>query len=258
MGFFIHNTITIFIIIIISVVPAKAQQDFFDTTITPNEKAVFAFFRAADTPPDYDFWLKSSKNFDGLSEKKQEEYLVKEMLRLGHGYGNFNAEKDLIKLKIDALGRYEEAKNNKQAQMTLDFFNNEKNKLPSFDYPFGAGFITLNVDQLNHFINLKLNKANDDIVREKVPYFNDNFDTTLEVHVKAITAKYDEPIIKNGIHRWIMLGEIGYIRCEYVSLYTHQRVTLWEYIAPWHEETYVQKTIPEEEKYPHPYDLYKD
>ena len=54
-----------------------------------------------------------------------------------------------------------------------------------------------------------------------------------------------------------MVSEIAYVRCEVLNDWSQSYKKIWEYIAPWYEETYKNDNMSEEEKYPHPYDLFK-
>lgn len=232
---------------------------YFDTTITPEERAVFAFFRAAEVPPDYDFWLKSTPAFEELkSDKQKEDYMIKEMLRLGRGYGEFDVNKDLLELKTNIISRYHPASDTKPARITFRFFALTSNNTPTFNYSFGSGALSLILNRLDYFSDLKLSEAEDAGVSQKVPYANDDFDATLFIHARVERADYENKILQGSRFIWPMFGKIGFIKCVYKSPYTQKEEVLWDYLAPWYEEQYNLANMPEEQKYPHPYDLFKD
>ncbi len=235
----------------------------FDTTITAEERAVFAFFRAADVPPDYDFWLKSTTFYEELtSDKKKEDYMIKEMVRLGRGYGEFDVNKDLLELKTNIVSRYHKpTKDDEEGiadRLTFKFFGLGHGNTPTFNFPFGAGSLSLILNRLDYFSDLNLSEEEASAVSTKVPYFDDDFDATLYIHTMVDRADYENSILLNGRYVWPMFGKIGYIKCVYKSPYSQHEAILWEYLAPWYEEQYNYKNIPEEQKYPHPYDLFKD
>lgn len=246
-----------FIAALLIALPSSAQ-DYFESKITPEEQAIFAFFRASGDAPDYDFWIKSKNSYKSLGRKAREDFLVKEMLRLGRGYGMYDLDTDVLEIKTNVVVRYFEAEEDKPARLTFSFFGLRPDDTPTFDYRFGSGYIYLLIDQLNYFSDLKLTPEQDRAVREKIPYLDDEFDAEIIVHVRAAKADYDTPLIEpNGTLKWPMLGKIAYIECVVDSYYTQQTHTLWDYLAPWYAEQFRIKNIPEEEKFPHPYDLFK-
>ena len=248
-----------FIFLTIFVIAGPAYSDeYFSTKITPEEQAVFAFFRASGEAPDYEFWIKSKNEYQTLPEKKKEDYLVKEIMRLGHGYGMYDLDTDLIEIKVNTLSKYHKAEDGKDAYITYRFLNIAEGITPTFNYKLGTGYISMIIDRLDFFSNVELTPEKDEVIRGKIPYEDDEFDTVLEIHVRISNADYSNVIEEDGIKQWIMMGEIAYIKCEVDSYYTQQTYILWDYVAPWHEEPFRIKNMPEEQKYPHPYDLFKD
>lgn len=232
---------------------------FFDTTITPQERAVFAFFRAAEIPPDYDFWITTTKTYEEISsDKKKEDYMIKQMVRLGRGYGEFDVNKDLLELKTNIVSRYYPATEDEPARIKFKFFGLGSGNTPTFNYPFGSGYLSLILNKLDFFSDLELSEEEDKGVKEQVPYEGDDFDATLYIHAKVERADYENKILQNNRFIWPMFGKIGFIKCVHKSSYYGTEKVLWEYLAPWYEEEYNLANMPEEQKYPHPYDLFKD
>ncbi len=235
-----------------------AQNGYYETTVTPEEQAIFAFFRAAEEAPDYDLWIKSKSKYKNLPESKKEGFLIKEIMRLGQGYGAFDIDTDLIEIKINTVSKYIPAKDGKPARITFRFLNLGNNEIPTFNYKFGDGYISMIINKFAFFSNLKLSPEKDKVIRDKIPYEDDEFDTELEVHLKISSADYKNFKIVRDKRQWFMIGEIAYIKCSVDSYYTQQNYILWDYVAPWYEQAFRIKNMPEEEKYPHPYDLFKD
>ncbi|MCK5374859.1 MAG: hypothetical protein KAJ40_06200 [Alphaproteobacteria bacterium] len=234
-------------------------QEYLDTKITSKEKAVFAFFRSAGVAPDYEYWIKSSRIYQALSEKKQEEYLIKEMLRLGRGYGLYDLNTDVLELKVPIIVKYHPVEEEGEKPcLTFRFFQISDKKIPIFDFSFGEDVISLIINQLEIFSDLKLSQEQDEAVRSKIPYEYDEFDAELEIHAQVYKADYKHPIRQEGAPtRWLMMGRIAYLKCVVDSMYMQQTHILWDYLSPSYEEQFRIKNMPEEEKYPHPYDLFK-
>lgn len=244
----------------IYIMPTKAQsQEYFNTKITPKEKAIFAFFRAAKVAPEYENWISSTMKYKVLDDTKKKDYLIKEMLRLGRGYGLYDMNTHVLELKAPVVVRYHPAKSNgEQSHLKFRFYNLEQTNIPTFDFHFGNNTVSLIIENLNVFSNLVLSPEQDQAIRTKIPYETDEFDASLIIHTKVYNADYEHPVEEDKKWRkWLMVGKIAYVKCEVDSFYTQQKHILWDYVAPWYEEQFRVKNMPEEEKYPHPYELFK-
>lgn len=249
----------IFICTTFTLVALVSATDYEDTKISSEEEAIFAFFSANRTVPDYEEWIKKTHLYKNIpTTKRKEEYFLKESLRLGRGFSQYNLDRDLLELKTNIVAHYKHDEQSDKDRLSFRFFNLGLEKTPTFNYPFGENIISLIVDQLEKFADMELTEKNANIVRPKIPYINDDFDAELEIHARVLRADYDNPTTLGGMKQWIMFGQIGYLKCEYTSMYSGQTIQLWEYIAPWYEEVYELKNMTEEEKLPHPYDLFKD
>ncbi|PCI55436.1 MAG: hypothetical protein COB36_07380 [Alphaproteobacteria bacterium] len=223
---------------------------------TPKERAVFAFFRAAGTVPDYDFWIKSSGRYNALSENHKTAYILDEILRLGRGYSAYDADEDMLELKINVIVKYISGTEDKKPRITFEFFQVDEAYVPTFSYPYGDDVISLIIDRLAAFSNVPLDDAQKETLLPKVPYVDEYFDAKLIVHVRVSRAETEKPIITNGVKQWLMIGDVAHLKCEVE--YMGKNRLLWDFVAPWYEEAFEEKNRPEEEKYPHPYDLFKD
>ncbi len=252
------NIFCLIVILLIHTTSVWAQNGYYSTKITPKEQAIFAFFRAAGEAPDYDLWIKSKPTYKSLPKSKQETYMIKEMMRLGQGYGAFDLDTDLIEIKVDTLSKYIPSTDDEPAYLTFRFLNLSDYDVPTFNYKFGDGYISMIIEQIDFFKKLELSPEKEKIIKGKIPYENDEFDTELEIHLKISKASYKEFTMIENKRRWLMSGKIAYIKCNVNSYYTQQNYILWDYVAPWYEQAFRIKNMPEEEKYPHPYDLFKD
>lgn len=234
-----------------------ALADQYEEKTTPKERAVFAFFRAAGSAPDYDFWIKTKGRYEALPEKSRDAYVLNEILRLGRGYSAYDADEDLLELTINVIVKYISAVDDEQPRITFEFFQADEAYVPTFAYPYGEDVISLIIDRLASFANVPLNEAQNNTLLPKIPYEDDYFDAKLIVHVRVDRADTEKPIMVHGVEQWLMIGDVAYLKCEVVGFMGRDRV-LWDFVAPWYEEIFEQKNTPEEEKYPHPYDLFKD
>ncbi len=219
---------------------------------TPVERAVFGYFRAVGSVPDYEFWIKTGDNYPYIADDQKANYLYQETLRLGQGYSHYNPNENLLELSMEVVVIYKPATETEKAHISFEFFEGDESYIPSFDYPYGRDAISLVVNQLAFFADMELEEAQEKAISEKVPMQNDYFEATLTIHVRPSDQSSKRPIDDEETRKWLMIGEVAYIKCE------AQGQALWDYSAPWYAEILHEKNMPDEEKYPHPYDLFKD
>ena len=241
--------------------PARAGE-MFSTETTQSEDAVFAFFRVANVPPDYDEWIKGSHTYMSLPLSEQNNYLLQETLRLGHGYAEYNPERDLLKVDVPVVAKLIPPKDNKKARFIFEFIHNDnKSFTPTFAYPYGPHTINMVINKLALFSNFSLTEKQYLSIKERLSRYEEGeeMDVLLKLRIKIVQADYNSPISMgdSGL-MWLMVGEIGYLSCVQDSFFGTDKIQLWDYLAPWYEEQYNEENRSEEEKYPHPYDLYKD
>ncbi len=258
----LYICITLLLYNIFAISQSKADE-YFSTIIYPEDKAVFAFFRAAKDAPDFDTWIKNGERYKSSPKENRRIFLIKEKLRLGYGFGRYDNDKNLLELSINILAKYipkteGEEEGGAQPRIIFSIPSLNSNQTPTFNYPYGNDFISLIIKKLQLFSDLQLNEIQNNAIIKKVPYEDDVFDATLKISVRIDKADTDKPIEIGRINQWIMMGKIAYLKCEIDQHYNGTEYTLWDYIAPWYEEEFRIKNIPERLKYPHPYDLFKD
>ena len=239
--------------------PSFAQMDtYFDTYIAPEERAVFAFFRVAGIIPDYESWIKPGERYRSLSPQKQEEFLLKEMLRLGRGYGLYDVTENPLELKTNVLARYIPAVGAKPARITFRFSNHSEGDIPTFNYPYGRNEILLLINNFQIFADISLNAQQNEALLKKIPYEEEDFDAVLSLHVRVSGADSKKPVRQDSHLQWLMTGDVAYMKCEVHKIGSGEGALLWDYVAPWYAEQFRLRNMSEEEKAPHPYDLFKD
>lgn len=234
------------------------QVQYFSTETTNKEKGVFAFFRLGGNPPDYDYWIKSSKYFNDLPEDEKEKFFIKESLRLGSGYGAFDPDKELLFINTAVMVLYTKPSEDKASRFYFHFPDKDSKFIPTFSYPYGENqWVSLIVNRLAYFADIPLTQEQFNLVSEHLPNNNEEYKAILTIHVRPTKADTSKPIEMRSIKQWIMIGEIAYMKCEVESEKTGNIQKLWDYVAPWYQEEFKILNMREDEKYPHPFDLKK-
>lgn len=229
-----------------------------DSLISEKEKAVIAFFHLADIPPDYERWVKATSLYKSADEKFQDSVLIKEWLRLDKGYGLYNKDSGVLKLSFPILAEYTEPSDKAPSHFRIQFTDKKANAAtPVFTYPYGDERISMIINNLSSFTDVPITEKQYKLARTVSPHAGELFDASIVVYVHPAKADYASPVIINNVKHWIMVGEIAYVRCNVEDYFRGNMKTLWEYIAPWYEEQYRLENMTDEQKYPHPYDLFK-
>ena len=188
-------------------------------------------------------------------KKKRGEYLFKETLRLGRAFSFYDANRDLLELSVDVVVKHSSGTEGQKPRIKFEFFeSDDASYVPTFDYRYGKDLISLVLDELSFFADMELEERQSVAIAKKVPYQDDYFKAILTIYVRPSQGSAKEPIVEKERNKWAMLGEIAYIKCIAHS----GRKPLWDYAAPWYAEMMKKEAMTEEEKYPHPYDLFKD
>ncbi len=241
------------------IVPQSKAESYFETVIYPEEKAVFSFYRATEEAPNFDTWIINSDRYLASPKDNRKRFLLKEKLRLGRGFGLYDHKKNLLEMSLDVFVKYIPATEEDKPRVVFEIQNIGTDVTPTFNYPYGKDIVSLVIESLLLFSNIELNKIQNESLLKKIPYEGDVFDGTLNISIRIKNADIKNPIkLGKKKHQWMMLGEIAYLKCNVDEHYSGEEYTLWDYIAPWYEEEFRIKNMPEEDKYPHPYDLFQD
>lgn len=239
--------------------PGKA--DYLNTEITNKEKAVFAFFKASNDVPSFEDWVKESALYRAqTSDSLRQEVLIEELLRLGRGYGKYDADVELIEIEIPVYAKIIPPTDDEAARFSFKFDDQGYGDyIPVFNYPYGKSTISLLINKLVAFSNFEINEKQYQKILQKAPSSEDKINVVLKMDVKVDRTELNTGEEKaNGGKHYFMIADIGYISCEIENFFAGSRIVLWDYVAPWNKANHKKKYEKEDVKYPHPYDLFKD
>ncbi len=229
--------------------------DYFDTHVSEDEKAVFSFFRAGNVAPDYERWIKLSESYFDTPKRFREDFFLEEQLRLGRGYAAHDNDRDLLEIRAPVIAKLVEGEDSFRVQFA--FFESNENYTPTFDYPYvEKEVISLIVNNLASFSDLPVSASFAHSMEEHIQDKDEWFRAELMMNIRVKQADYDKPHHDRGVLQWIMIGEIGYVKCVIPRGYDSEFL-LWDYVAPWHQVAFDKAQKPDVEEYPHPYDLHK-
>gem|GEM_PF-1569708 len=229
------------------------------------ELAVFGFFRLGGMAPDYDHWIKSRKYYASVPDELKEEYFLQKSIELGAQFSNYNLDEDLLVIETEVIAELKAATEEGKAVFSFRFPDDDKSKPfnPVFAFSYGPDVIALKVIDLKFFSHMELSESQFKRMESKLDYSSDQeFPAILHLRVKPHFADHKKPVLSpDKTKQYIMEGKVGYVNCVQEDYFTHKKVELWDYVAPWYKEIYerlIREAENPEGQYPHPYDLFKD
>ncbi len=243
-------------LILFQAMPARAI-DYFDTKITDNEKVVFAYFRLGNIVPKYDEWIKDGYIYRGTPENFRDDIFLQEQLRLGRGYSEFDPKVNVLRVKAPIFVKFSTSDVGAH-YVSFVFSHDDESYIPTFNFPYiDDQKIFMVIRQVENFSHLPVPSGQYDIIKNKVRASEDQwFQAVLDIKVRATRVETKSPKYKDGVMGWPMYGEIAHIRCMLPPRYDGE-VILWDWVAPWYEQTYKEEIMPDDKKYPHPFDPHK-
>lgn len=244
-----------------NVVFAETSDENDSSTITGEEKAVFAFFKLGKKSPDYERWIKSTPLYIATNEAKQIQLLIQESMRLDAGFGAYNLEEDPLVISLDINAQITSPNKEGKSFFMSEFsgIDMSNGQLPSFDFPYVDEKIILVVFELTQLQTMPLSLEQVKAMSEKTDELDSYFPAHLTLFIRPSEADHETPVISDsGKIQWLMSGKIAYMRCSYDDLRTGEDdKQIWEYIAPWYQSTFDKKNAPKVEEYPDPFEILK-
>lgn len=221
------------LIILFSGAALVSAPAFATLKITGQEKAVFAFFKLANSTPNYTKWIKRTPEFLKLDKDAQPYYFKEEDVRLKWGFGTYNVKKDFLKIQTNVLVRYEGEKGQKTLKINLPDFPDAAS--PFFPYPYGQDWIALIVSDLDKFTTIPIDQDHEEEIKK---YISSNPEKThraiLRMRLRPLSADSRAPLELNNASHWLLLSDTAYVSLEYYDEETSKPVVLWDYTAPWY------------------------
>ncbi|MFK7839272.1 MAG: hypothetical protein AB8B83_02985 [Bdellovibrionales bacterium] len=203
-----------------------------ETSVTDEEKAVFAFFKMTDQKPKLESWIKNSKRYlDGRKAEKDKIY-NEERERLDWGFGVYDYEKDFITIRRD-IRLSTLVDQNGVRHLKTRFVDDRHNETPYFPIEYGKESIAFIVEGLENYRSIKPQP-------EEIPkikkYFHDSapYEAVLEVRIRPLSADSKNKLFVDYRDQWLMLGDIAYLKIDFYDEFKLEHVVVWDYNAPWY------------------------
>ncbi len=210
----------------------NVETVFAQTKITDDEKVIFAYLKLTEQKPDFDSWIKNSKQYLEASRFLHEKILKDEKARLDWGFGTYDYTKDFITIKKKIRLTTNVREGNKRYIYTR-FVDDKHNENFYFTYKYGTESIAFIIQNLDNYQAIELKPEEIPKIKD---YFYDSapYEAEIEMRIKPISADSEKKLFIDHMEQWLMLGEIAYLKINYYDEFKLQDVIVWDYNAPWY------------------------
>lgn len=191
---------------------------------SPPLDIVFSFYKKIGVAPDFEEWVKKTKDYMDASPVFKPEFLQREAGILQNAFNDFDPKEDLITVsgEADIILLYDP--NRKSGY--LDIKPQEKLNQDMISYQYGEDFFALIPTDLGDLLSFQI----DENAHEKLkPAARTRRNLTLAVQFYIHQADGTEPLMMEEKPHWLLDA-----RVVSISLLDRRDTLLWQYAAPWY------------------------
>lgn len=198
-----------------------------DIKMATGEDVAIAFFKTADTTPNFDGWVKNNPDYMVVPPDSVVAYIKKEKQRLLRRWKNYDASEDMLNIRVPIVANLESAPDeagNQQYTLHLDFYDKD---VTYFPYIFGEYKFAVMPLKLKTMFHQPLSKEQYDTIKRDLS--RDNA-ALLFLALKPVKAHTDQPYDIDGVEQWVLKTDIASMTLKTKN----GRTDLWNYNAQWY------------------------
>lgn len=225
----------LFLLALLAAPPARAALQ-----VSEEEKAVFSFFKLAESTPDYDGWISNSPRYRQAPESQRQAVHNEEETRLKWGFGTFKPETDFLKIETEIELRL--VRQGENLFLNFSFPDRQEGEAPYFPYSYGSEWIALVVDDLEKFTRIPIAEEDRAYIKEKLGA-GTVFKARLKMRVRPLSVDAKAPLSLAGKEKfWLLRGDIAYLAFENPEQQPanpgasgdERKTAIFSYTAPWY------------------------
>lgn len=229
-GKFMHKSFAILTFII--GVFIHIQSSHAETSISEEEKVIFAYWKLTEQEADFENWIKNSPKYLDASRYQREKILKEDTARLNWGFGTYDHTKDFITIK-SKIRLTTNVKDDNKRYLYTRFVDERHNENFYFPFAFGKQSVAFVIENLENYQAIALKPEEIPKVKQ---YFYDSapYEAEIEMRIRPISADKEKKLFIDYQDQWLMLGDIAYLKINYYDEYKLQNIIVWDYNAPWY------------------------
>ena len=203
--------------------PAHAQSN--KATATAEDVAI-AFFKTAETNPDFDLWAGGSSKYKSAAPARGKLIFQEEKQRLMRAWNEYDPQYDTLDIRTTVtleLKTVMDEKNNEHYMMMFDF---DRDDAIYFPYSYQDYRIAVIPQLIEKMLVQTLDKNQYEIIRQRI---GNGGKAALLFQLKPVKAYIQQPYIIDNTEQWMFLCDIATL----VLRTPRDGVNLWNYGADW-------------------------
>ncbi len=194
-----------------------------------SETIAIAFFKTANTRPDFDSWARGSDAYDTAPPARANEYLGKEKQRLQSAFNNYDPATDFLNVQtiVDIEAEQSTDANGKAIYML--YIMRDAGGINYFPFEYRDYKIALLPQKIEMMMAQRIPKEQYELIASQIG--GKKGEARLSMELKPVKSYLDRPYEMDGTEQWMFLCDIAAI-----SLHSNNKnaTTLWTYGADWY------------------------
>lgn len=210
-------------------IPAIVHAEEPQNVSTPEQVAI-AFFKAADTNPDFDLWARNTDEYKRKSATRADEFLYEEKQRLMKEWKKYNPDQDLLMVKAVVnleIKVITDKNGNENYWMYITFRDGH---ITYFPYVFQEYKIAVIPQKIESLMIQPITKEQYQLMHKD---FGDKplGSAIIYISLKPERAYIHQPYDIDGTQQWALLSNV--VSMSLIS-FKSEGTPYWNYGAPWY------------------------
>ena len=225
-----HRTIFLFCSVLLAAAlsPHQARAQI-ESISADGEDVAIAFFKTAETNPDFEAWAKGSKGYKSVASVRAGEYIEKETQRLVREWREYDPETDVLNVRADVdieIKAVTDAKGDEKYWMYIMF---EGEQITYFPYSYQEYDFAIIPQKIETLTIQELQKQQFELMSEKLGKKSAG-PAVIYLQLKPVRAYINQPYLIDNAEQWALLCDVATM-----SLTSKKGDdTFWNYGADWY------------------------
>jgi hypothetical protein len=193
------------------------------------EDVAIAFFKTANTNPDFELWAKSTQEFKTIAPARVNDYMFRETQRLMRLWQKYDTQEPIIDIKANVLLEVKATADKDGNQFYWMYISFGKDDAVYFPYKFQEYKIAVIPQMIETMMIQPLQKEQYEmIVQEFEGKATGN--GTMYMQLKPVKAYIHQPYKIDNEDQWALLSDVATMSIKSVKTNT----PYWTYSADWY------------------------
>jgi hypothetical protein len=221
------STALLFLIAILGIMPVTAHAQPED--VSTAEDVAIAFFKTADTNPDFDLWAKSSREYKVAPPVRVEEVLFNEKQRLMKKWQAYDTKEGVLNIEAMVSVELKAIPHKDGSEEYWMYVVFPQKGATYFPYKFYKYDFAVIPQQIESLMIQPLQREQYILIRNNLPDTG-TASAFISMQLKPEKAYIQQPYVIDNREQWALMCEVATMSLQ--SMNGHQ--PMWNYSADWY------------------------